>query len=302
MIAERLSKNGSIGIFCPSHVAEINTYSHIAETLNSLGFSVKLGSNIYKSTYGFVASAEERADDLNSLVADSDVQMILFGGGESAAEILPLIDYDNIKKNPKLFSSYSDGTSILNAIYAQTGLITYYGMGTGVFCDLRYYDHMQFCLNFVDGYKNDRFVKDSNWITLCKGNCSGTLIGGYAPYFGLMLSNKFFQYDRNNKYILFLEDHEKFSSVGGVSSYLAFIEQSAFMQSVSGMILGHYSDTVPEDLLHCLERFGIRNNIPVIYTDDFGHGTRHAVFPIGMCGTLDTDKQSLTFHNYKKNR
>ena len=62
---------------------------------------------------------------------DKSVQMVLFGGGESAVEILPYIDYENIRRYPKLFSSYSDGTSILNAIYAQTGLLTYYGCGPG---------------------------------------------------------------------------------------------------------------------------------------------------------------------------
>lgn len=53
------------------------------------------------------------------------------------------------------------------------------------------------------------------------------------------------------EYILFLEDHEKFSSAGAVSSYPAYIEQSAFMQSVSGVIFGHYADSIPDELLHC---------------------------------------------------
>jgi len=295
MKAKRLSPDGTIGIICTSHVADIKKYSRIVETLNRLGYKVKLGEDIYKDTYGFVASTEERADDINTLIEDDDVQMILFGGGESAAEILPLIDYNKIKKHPKLFSSYSDGTSILNAINVQTGLITYYGAGTGVFLDLRYYDYMQFCLNFVEGYSIDQFKKDSDWKTIRGGQCAGILIGGYLPCFGLMLSNRYFRYDQNKKYILFLEDHEKFSSVGAVSTCLAFIEQSAFMQSVSGVIFGHYSDSVPDELLHCFERFGSRNNIPVVYTDDFGHGTRHAVLPIGMNAELDADRQSLLF-------
>ncbi len=295
MIAERLDKNGVIGICSPSHVADIDRYSRICETLERLGFKVKTGANIYKNTYGFVASAEERAEDLNALVADNDVQLILFGGGESGVEILPLIDYEGVKKHPKIFSSYSDGTSILNAIYAQTGLVTYYGIGTGHFRDLRYYNYMQFCSNFVAGYNNYKFIKDSNWVTVCEGNCSGELIGGYLSHFGLMLSNKYFRYDKNKKYILFLEDHEKYSTVGAVSTYLAFIEQSEFMQCVSGLVFGHYSENVPESLLQCLKRIGKRNGIPVVYTDDFGHGSKHAVFPIGMQGELDADAQTLTF-------
>lgn len=295
MLANRLTKEGTIGIVCPSHIAEVKQYERITTTLIRLGFNVKLGTNIYKNTYGYIASENERAKDFNAMIADDDVQMILFGGGENAVDLLPLIDYKNIRRHPKLFSSYSDGTSILNAIYAQTGLVTYYGAGVNIFSDLRYYDYMQFCSHFVDGYEAKQFVSDSEWKTICGGTCEGTLIGGYAALFGLMLSNKHFRYNTDTKYLLFLEDNERYSNVKAVSTYLSFIEQSAFMQNVVGLIFGHYSTDVPEDLLQCFERFGIRNSIPVIYTDDFGHGTKHAIFPIGENAMLDADNQCLTF-------
>ena len=295
MQAKRLSKNGTIGIFCPSHVAAMERYAQIIAAIERLGFKVRFGANACKDTYGYAASAEERAADLNALVADESVQMILFSGGESAVEILPLIDYENIRSNPKLFSSYSDATSILNAVYAQTGLITYYGFGAGQFEDLRYYDYTQFCSHFVEGHSAERFVSGGEWKILRGGNCEGTLIGGYSSLFGLMLSNRYFKYDINKKYLLLLEDHEKFSDVGALSSYLAFIGQSAFMRNVTGLIFGHYSVNVPGELLRCLERFGEKHNIPVVYTDDFGHGTRHAVLPIGANAKLDADNQSMAF-------
>jgi len=288
-------RDGTIGIFCPSHVADMAQYKRNIDTLERLGFKVILGENIQKDSYGYAASAEERADDLNALVADDNVQMIFFGGGESAVEILPLIDYANIRRHPKLFSSYSDGTSILNAIYSQTGLITYYGATPSGFFDLRYYDYTQFNAHFVEGYEVQQFVSDSEWRTLHSGSCKGTLIGGYISLFGLMLANEYFKYDAEKKYLLFLEDHERFSSVGAVSTYLSFISQSEFMRNVVGLIFGHYAVNVPEVLLRCLERFGITHNIPVVYTDDFGHGTRHAILPIGVSATLDADKQYLFF-------
>ena len=295
MQAKRLPQGGTIGIFCPSHVADMERYDSIVGAMERLGYRAKLGDNFTKNTYGYAASAKERAADLNDLVADDSVQMILFSGGDSAAEILPHIDYENIRRNPKFFSSYSDGTSILNAIHSRTGLITYYGFGAGQFSDLRYYDYMQFCSHFVEGNSAEKFVCDSKWKTLRGGNCEGTLIGGYSSLFGLMLANKYFGYDSAKKYLLFLEDHEKFSDVGAVGTYLAFIGQSEFMQSVTGLIFGHYSVNVPDDLLGCLERFGAGHNIPVIYTDDFGHGTRHAILPIGAGAKLDADNQSMFF-------
>jgi len=297
MLAKRMLRDGTIGIFCPSHVAVLDRYGPIFSTIKRLGYNVKIGVNFYNDTYGYAASAEERAADLNTLVADESVHMILFSGGETAVEVLPFIDFDNIRRNPKLFSSYSDGTSILNAIYTQTGLVTYYGAGAGEFSDLRYYDYLQFCSHFVEGFESTHFISDSKWKTLRGGSNEGTLIGGYTPLFGLMLANEYFKYNKDKKYLLFLEDHEKFSSVGAVSTCLGFIGQSAFMRNVAGLIFGHFSVSVPDDLLRCLERFGDRHDIPVVYTDDFGHGTRHAIFPIGINASLDADKQQLKFLN-----
>lgn len=263
--------------------------------LSSLGFRVKLGENVYKDTYGYAASAEERAADLNAMVSDGDVKMVLFGGGEGAAELLPLIDYAAIKQNPKLFCSYSDGTSIVNTIHSQTGLVTYYGCMPGAFNDLRYYDWQQFLQHFVSGHESGKFVSDSDWITINAGQCEGKLIGGYLPLMGKLQGNRHFSFDENGKYILFLEDFERFSVVGAVATYLAFIEQSWMMQNITGVIFGHYSDTPPDTLFRCFERFAKRNNIPAVYTDDFGHGTKHAIFPIGVSARLDADAHLLEF-------
>ena len=189
MFAHRLTQGDTIGIICPSQILDWNKYSRIIDVIERLGYKVKLGENVTKDTDGYIASSEERAADLNAMVADDSVKMVLFGGGDGAVEVLPLIDYENIRKHPKLFSSYSDATSILNAIHAQTGLVTYYGFGSGEFTDLRYYDYMQFCTHFVEGYSMGQFVSDSKWKILNSGVCEGELIGGYTGLFALMLMN-----------------------------------------------------------------------------------------------------------------
>lgn len=295
MQAKRLSKDAAIGIICPCHVAERQHYAKIFAAIQRMGFRVKAGAHIYQDTVGYAASAEERAADLNAMVADDEVGLVLFGGGEGGAEILPLIDYENICRHPKLFSSYSDGTSILQAIHAKTGLTTYYGMGAGVFFDLRQYDWRQFCAHFAEGGGDGHFFPDSAWQMLCPGVCEGTLTGGYGPQFALTQAGPYFRYEKGERYLLFLEDHAHFSEVGAVASTLAFIEQGSFMQQVGGLIFGHYADEAPDMLLQCLCRFGERHQIPVAYTDDFGHGTRHAILPIGARARLDAHSGLFDF-------
>lgn len=294
MKAQKLAKGSTIGIVCPSHIASAQRHAHSIHTLEALGFRVKLGANVYKDTYGYLASEWERADDFNAMVCDESVDMVLFGGGEGANELLPLLDYEAIALRPKLYCSFSDGTTILNAIYAMAGLSVYYGQGPGMFCDLRHYDYTQFFSHFVEG-NAETFVKNSPWRTLHGGACEGTLIGGYTANFALLLGSRYFRHDKTKKYILFLEDHEKFSSVAHVSSLLSHIEQHAFMDCVGGLLFGHYAENTPEDLFKRLARLGQKHGIPVVCCDDFGHGDNHAIFPIGEQALFDGDRQMLAF-------
>jgi muramoyltetrapeptide carboxypeptidase len=281
-----------IGIVSPSHVADIEHYSRIFSGIRSLGFQVKEGKNLYKNTYGYTASAQERADDFNEIIWDKEVKMILFGGGYDGNEILPLIDYQGLKKNPKIISSYSDGTSILNGIYAQTGMVVYYGQGPGIFAELNHYDYAQFCHNFITGDVH-LFEKNSEWKSITGGTGEGILIGGYTLNFALSLGSKYFNIDKSKNYVLFLEDHVNFSSPWVIASYISHIEQSDL--HIKGLLWGHFAETEHPELTACLRRYGERNGIPVITCDDFGHGKSHGVLAIGKNVIIDAIGNKLEY-------
>ncbi len=293
MIANRLESGDTIGIVCPSHIASPEKYERNISVLEALGFRIKCGENMYRNTYGYLASEQERADDFNAMACDAQVKMVLFGGGEGGNELLPYLDYGAIQKNPKVYCSYSDGTTILNAIHSRTGLVTYYGQAPGTFYDLRHYDYMQFESNFVQAKRT--FTTGEKWHTLCGGRCEGVLIGGYTRNFALLQGNRYFSFDASKQYILFLEDHEKFSDIAAVSSYISHIEQSELIHRISGLLFGHYSGTTFPELLNRLERFGRRYQLPVVYCNDFGHGVSHGILPIGIPATLDADQQTLCY-------
>ncbi|MDR2053384.1 MAG: LD-carboxypeptidase [Treponema sp.] len=297
MLAGTIKAGDIIGIISPSHVAEKERYSRFFNTINSIGFNVKEGKNLYKNTHVYLASKQERADDFNEMILDDEVKMVLFGGGNGGNDLLPYINYENIKKHPKIICSYSDGTSILNAIYNKTGLIVYYGQFPGIFGDLRYYDYTQFISNFVNGpvkqFSPNRKIK-----IIVSGKCDGILIGGYTVNTALLMGSKYFCYNDSNKYILLLEDYEKFSKPEHIHAYISHIEQSDFIKNVSGLIFGHYSENEYPELNQFLERFGKRYKIPVIMSDDIGHGINHAVFPIGCHVEIDTNYETIKFVSY----
>jgi len=291
----KLKKGDTIGIISPSHVATRERYEGAIRQLEALGFRVKTAKNLYKDTYGYIAGDRERADDLNELVSDPEVKLIFFGGGYGSVDLLPLIDYENIRKHPKCFLSYSDGTSILNAIYTRTGIVTYYGQTPGDYCAPAPYTLDQFKRVFLEE-STGAFLPNSDWYTVTSGSSEGILIGGYLHNVALGLGNPFFSYDPSQKYLLFLEDHERFSSIPEINSLLSFIEQSNFMSCVCGLIFGHYSESISLPLLERLKRLGKKHGIPVVYTDDFGHGQNHAILPVGCKAKLDADLKTLFFY------
>lgn len=294
MRAPALSRNGVIGICSPSHIPQKEDYAVIFEAIRRKGYCVREADNLYKDTYGYLASPEERAADFNQLVADPEVELILFGGGEGANELLPYIDFENIRQHPKRICSYSDGTTVLNAIWANTGLETYYGQGIGAFRDLRCYDYEHFLHHLV---LDDMAVHEANsvWRVMNPGRAEGILLGGYVRNFAMQLSSRYFPVDLTKKYVLFIEDHKMFGGIDYVSAMLSHIEQSDFMHSVTGLIFGHYDTELHPELLSRLKRFGERYAIPVVYCDDFGHGVNHAILPVGRRAELDTEHCTLRY-------
>ena len=305
MRARPLSKNGVIGLCSPSHVPLYEAapgqeipksweYKRMIAGMEAEGFSVVQAENMYKNTWGFLASDEERGADFNQLAADKRVEYILFGGGEGAPEVLPYLDFGLFKANPKRICSYSDGTSILNAIWANTGLETYYGQNPTVFTSWTDYNKRHFEGHILsDGMTAHE--KNSEWITCTGGAGEGVLVGGYTMNFALLLGTRYFPVDNSEPHILFLEDHAKLGGPDHVSALLGYIEQSDFMRSVRGLIFGNFRDTPCPELCARLKVLGERHRIPTVYCDDFGHGANHAILPIGRRARLDAEAGELRY-------
>lgn len=259
-----------------------------------MGFRVKAADNLFASEWGYAASAEARAADINQLICDPEVKMIFFGGGEGADDLLPLIDYGAAKVNPKLWLSYSDGTSILNAVHGSTGMTTYYGQSVGMAPGMSGYDRANFEAQIM-AVGNAFIHSDSPWRTVIPGEAEGMLVGGYLDNFIHLLGCGWVRPKAGERYVLFIEDNERFFKIDHESVLLTRLEQSVIMPQVSGLLFGHYSAPVNGQLMERLKRLGDKWGIPVAYCDDFGHGWNHAILPIGARAWLDTAAQEMYY-------
>ncbi len=289
----KLQTGDIIGIVAPCWSMKPEKLEASVQILETLGYRVRFGRNLFSETNEYAGSVEERAQDFNEMIADPDIRMVLFGGGEVGNEVLPYIDYEQITRNPKILSSFSDGTTILNAVHSQTGLVTFYGVSPRTFGEAVPYNLRSFEKR-VAGF-DCSYEKSGEWKTICPGACEGTLTGGYLVNYASLYGLPYFKRPNDRPYVLFIEDHKMFSSPAVVSKWFANLEMFGGFENVTGLIFGHYAAEPYPQIDDILRRLGEKHHIPVVRCDDFGHGTYAACFPIGIGCRMDTATEQFDF-------
>lgn len=290
----RLRPGDAVGIIAPCYALDEAYAPLLRERFTAKGYRVRFGDNAFRATYGFAASPEERAADFHALLADDTVRMLLFGGGEVGNELLPLLDFDLARRRPKILCSYSDGATLLNAVTARAGLATFYGQSPRTFFDPKPYNEGWFDRVFA-GADIPVYLPSAPWRVLRGGAGAGRLIGGYLVNFAVMLGGRYLPVDPNERYLLCIEDHVRFSSPAVVSKYFSHIEQTGFFSQVTGLLFGHYSDEPSPAVDDILLRLARRYRIPVARCEDYGYGENNALLPLGAQARLDADKGRLEF-------
>lgn len=126
-----LRSGDTIGVFSPSSAvtawAPRRTERGI-HFLESKGFKVRMGGLTGMADFWRSGSAEARAEELNQLLRDPDVRCVMSSiGGSNSNALLPFLDYDAFRRDPKPVVGYSDVTAILFGLQARTGIGTFYG-------------------------------------------------------------------------------------------------------------------------------------------------------------------------------
>jgi len=209
MLSNKLNIGDTIGIISPSApiTQELKEqFNRGLQVFKDMGFKIKLSKNIYANTLGYSSTVSEKVEDINEMFANKEVKAIICSqGGQNSNVILPYIDYEVIKNNPKIIMGISDSTAILNAIYAKTGIITYHqndiiwGLGR----EVSEKEVNDFKLRLIDG-KNGKIEHFSKWSCLRDGIAEGILVGGNLSTLVKLLKTEYCS-NFNNK-ILFLED------------------------------------------------------------------------------------------------
>ena len=300
--------------FLPSFTAERMTSA--IQRFKDLGLSVGLGKYVNEIDEFQSTSIEHRLEDLHNAFTDKNVKAVLTVlGGSTSNQLLKYIDYELIKNNPKILCGLSDITSLANAIYCKTGLITYSGPHFTLFGAVKVVDYtidyFKKCLfseeafnvipseTFCDKRWDAEEIKNEGYWTINSGEAQGKILGGNLLTFKYLQGTDFAP-DLNDS-ILFLEDNDKENFRAFENQLQSLINQPDF-NKVQGVVIGRFqkgSGVAKELLTKIIKTKRELNDIPVVANIDFGHTTPMITFPIGGRVELATAETSLNINIVK---
>ena len=300
----KLLPEGTIGVLAPAYPPNREKLNTGIKYLESKGFTVIRGDSL-NAQYGYFAGNDElRLQDLHRMFADPKIDAIICArGGWGTLRLLDRIDYDLIKKHPKLLVGYSDITTLQLAFRAKAGIPSLSGpmvaveMGSGIlpFTEKYFWNYL------FNNESHFNIPIDKGETTIWKeGRAEGILLGGCLSMVAHQLGTPYSPDYRD--VILFLEDVGE--APYKIDRYLAQLKQAGIFSQVSGIILGNFIDCEPEDngtpsftCEEVLRDYFTHAPYPVIYNFPYGHGMHKVSMPIGVQAELDTKGQFLRVEN-----
>ena len=303
MKPEKIKSGDNPRVIAPSNSLAIIGNREIAnERFKKIGVSVSYSKNSENQDDFTSSSIKERVEDIHNAFKDGDIQIILSAiGGYNANELLPYIDWNLIKENPKIFGGFSDITVLLNAIYGKTGLVTYHAPHYSSFTEeqgfdytLEYFKKCLFCEEEFEIYDSQYWSNDAWWIdqekrnflknegryTINPGEAKGIILGGHLSTFALLFGTEYMPPLKNA--ILFLESDSE-SNECEIFRILESLTQQRDFEGVKGILLGRFEkDAVSkEKLIKFIHENAKLTKIPIVANLDFGHTEPFFTFPIG---------------------
>lgn len=295
MLPYKLKKGDTIGVVSSSEpitedrIVDIESSSKFFE---DLGFKVKLGKYLKNNELGYGTLAKNKAEDFNEMFKDKEVKAIFCAcGGFNVNAVFDYLDYEEIKKNPKIICGYSDPTSIINAIYTKTGLVTFQGPNFGSLAETEErteeYSRKEVIKRFINGDLKLGTDEDE-YRTIRKGQAEGILVGGNLSLVSHLVAGKY-KLDFTDK-ILFIEELAFESPAGMVSNYLYYMKQNGVFDKIKGLWIGSYESEISLEKI-VLDTLGDEYKFPIIKSNNFGHIDRKTVIPIGVKAKIDTEEK-----------
>jgi muramoyltetrapeptide carboxypeptidase len=305
-----LKMGDTVGLITPasSLFEPHQTIIEATEKMNNLGFKVKLGAHVYKK-WGYLAGTDqERADDIHQMFEDNEVRAIIaIRGGYGSGRILKYLDFDLIKRKPRILLGYSDVTSLLLAIHKMTGLVTFHGpVAVSTFTDFtkKYFYKVLTeteTIGEIDDAPFSENLQTSNRVwTVVPGSSTGRITGGNLTLIMATLGTPY-EIDTDDR-IIFIEEvgEEPYD----LDRYLTQLAYAGKFDKCRGVVFDRMAKVKPasngasfnsslskeEVIQDCFKNY----SFPVCLGLSLGHVADKPTLPIGVKVKLDADNGRLS--------
>jgi muramoyltetrapeptide carboxypeptidase len=303
-----LKQGDTVGIIAPATaVTDPDDIQKAIQVLEYFGLKYKIGNSLKKNAGYKSRLADDRVYDLLDFFEDSEINGIFcIRGGYGSAQILDKIDYEIIKKNPKIFLGYSDITALHLAITQNTGLVTFHGpvlLSSFSSITLESFKKTLFSTEPIGTIFNPKILSGIRPMypirTIKEGSANGRLTGGNLSIICSLMGTPF-EIDTKDK-ILFIEDvgEEPYR----IDRMLTQLNLAGKLKQAKGIVFGKCagcdfsglnSSRIWDSALGEVLDYQLGNlNIPVFYGLLIGHTNEQFTLPYGIESEINSELGEL---------
>lgn len=307
LYSTNIKKGDTIGVTATSDgnidKIKIKRLDNAIKNFEERGYTIKETPNVRSSYKGRSSSKEQRAKEFMKLVEDKNIAAIITArGGDFLLEILPYIDFEKIRKNPKWIQGFSDTTGLGFCVTTICDIATIYAENFGDFGMENWHTCLENNLKILEGkeiiqesfkeyqsmfqdykigletYKLDKKVEWKNAQNEEKIELNGRILGGCIDILVSLVGTKFdkvkefIEKYKNDKIVWFFDNCELTSE--SILRGLWQLKEAGWFSNTSGFIFGRtmtrsscYGISFEEAVKEVLQEL----NVPIILEADIGH-------------------------------
>ena len=291
--------------------------------LEGAGLRVQVAPHTLDQRQHLNPPTQHRAEDLNQMFADPKIKAIFcLSGGSGVNAVLPLLDWGQIERSPKIVMGYSAITALLIGLYAKVGLATFHGpMMLNGFSEYpqpfaytwQGVEQVLFKTEPVGTLKppaqwtdtcytsedQPRAMKTNpGWRWLREGKASGRLIGGNLSIMLTLVGTPYWAPLRGA--ILYLEEVNYGSGLlREFDELLAQCQQMGLFDQIAGLVIGKVNELSEEEeklFESLILEYTAGSQFPILTGVDFGHTAPQLTLPIGIQASLNSQQDRFSIN------
>ena len=292
------------------------------------GLEVVTMENALKGCDYIYNHPEKRAEDLMNAFKDKSIKAIICAiGGDDTVRLIPYINFDIIKNNPKIFMGYSD-TTVNHFMMHKAGLTSFYG--PSIICEFGEYvkmfdytkdafesilfnnsenyeiessaywtdDYIDWDITNINKVKKIKEEEHGYEILQGSGYIEGEILGGCIDVFPMIVGTSVWPslQDWKDK-ILFLETSDDKIEPDYLTWYLRNLGAQGIFDKIQGILVGKPEDEAfyeeyKEVYKRVMDEFNCRT-LPILYNINVGHAKPTGILPFGSKVGIDFDKKKI---------